>query len=465
MRTKLTVPGLDGYEQSILDSLFTQLIEKSTINQTRSNYYEARQQVRQLGISIPPSLENLEISLGWPEKSVTALESRINFDSFVIPGATDIDTGINKIVAQNKLNIEATMTHTSVLKYGCGFLAAMAGSNSAEPEVIIRHLSAKSSTGLYNTLTRRIDAALSITGTANGNVTEFILYLADQIITCSLKDSGSWKVDRVEHTLGRCPVVLMPFRPSTEDPFGRSRLSRGVMSLTDQGIRSLLRLEVSNEFNSAPKRYILGADEEAFVGQDGNPRNGWDTLISSMLALSRDEDGEVPEVGTFEQMKSGMHDGTLRTLSALVAGETDIPVGDLGIIHENPSSDAAMQTAYQQLNKHAERAHDTFGAAWSEVMQMAIMIRDGLSEVPEQLELLETKWRNPATPTKGAASQFAVSLVSAGILPADSDVVLEELGFDAVTIARIQADRKRANAGNRLASLVEAARNIRPEGQ
>src|SRR5699024_12675884 len=59
---------------------------------------------------------------------------------------------------------------------------------------------------------------------------------------------------RSPHRLGRCPIAVLPYRPSSESPLGRSRVTQAVMSITDRAVRSLLRMEVSAEFNSSPQR-------------------------------------------------------------------------------------------------------------------------------------------------------------------------------------------------------------------
>jgi len=129
-------------------------------------------------------------------------------------------------------------------------------------------------------------------------------------------------------------------------------------------------------------------------------------------------------------------------------------VNALGIIHDNPASDAAMHTAYLDLNSDAESAHEPFGAAWIDAMRMAVQIIEGSSE---GLELLSTKWRNPATPTLAAQADATTKLVQVGVLPADSDVTLELMGFDQVTIDRIVAHRRKASAGSRLDALAALA--------
>lgn len=455
----LVVPGLSEDDNDVLNACLWEIRAKAVINRRRTNYFDAKQVTRHLGIAIPPQLESVETVIGWPAKSVEELETRIDLDGFVLPGADAASVGLDRVWADNRLGIESTQAHTSSLKYGVSFLAVMAG-GAGEPDVVVRNLSPTSSTVLWDANRRRAAAGLSIITSEAGYPTEFILYLADKIVTCVFS-RGRWRVDEEPHNLGRCPVAVLPYKPSTESPLGRSRISQSVMSITDRAVRSLLRMEVSAEFYSSPQRYVLGADEKQFQDRDGNTIPQWVATISRFMAIPFGEDGQKPEVGQFPQLTMEPHMGMVRNDAALLAGETNIPVNALGIIHDNPSSDAAMHTAYLALNKAAERAHAPFGAGWVDAMQMAVMVRDGLSSVPDELTLLQAKWRDPATPTKQAATQAVVEQVREGILPPDSEVTLEQLGYDATTIQRLLSDRRRAQAGSRLTELVEAARAAR----
>jgi hypothetical protein len=234
------------------------------------------------------------------------------------------------------------------------------------------------------------------------------------------------------------------------------------MNIVDKAIRTSLRMEVGAEFYSAPQRYMLGADEKAFTGPNGEKKTGWEAIMGRMLAIARDEDGEIPTVGQFAQISMQPHIEMMREIASEFAGETNLPVGTLGIVHDNPSSDAAMHTAYLDLNADAESTHEPFGAAWVDAMKDAIVI-NGTGKF-EDLELLSAKWRDPATPTKSSASAAAVALVTAGILPADSDVALEMVGFDQVTIDRITEHRRNAEAKARTQQLIDAARSLTSGG-
>ncbi|RJU01985.1 phage portal protein [Arthrobacter frigidicola] len=435
----LVVPGLSESDNEALNQCLSQLNAVSWINLTRQRYFECKQLVRQLGIAIPPQLASFETVMGWPYKAVKSLASRIKLGGFAIPGEDAADFGLDRIWAENRLGIEAHHAHMSALTYGVSFVAVMAG-GEGEPAAVVRTLSPTSSTALWDANRRRASAALSVVSQESGHPTEFILYLADKIVTAKF-ERGRWSVEDAPHSLGRCPVVVLAYDSSPEYPFGRSRITQGVMRITDEAIRTSLRMEVSAEFYSSPQRYLLGANEEAFVGPNGEKKTQWDAVLGRMLAIGKDEDGDIPTVGQFPQMSMQPHVEMLRTIAAKFAGETSIPVNALGIIHDNPASDAAMHTAYLELNSDAESAHEPFGAAWVDAMRMAVQIAGGSDE---GLELLTTKWRDPSTPTKAAAADAVMKLVTAGVLPPDSAVTLEQLGFDQTTIDRIVADRRRS---------------------
>ena len=447
--------GLDDVAQAALDACWAQLEAKRWINDRRTRMFEGKYKARHLGIAVPQQLEKVETTLMWPAKAVEALESLINLEGFVIPDGQVADFGLDSIQRDNRLGIEATQAHVSALKYGVAFLAVVAGDKArGEPSVVIRNLSPVSSTAVWDPVLRRVTSALSVISSARVNgvfqPTEFILFLDDRVITATF-DGKNWGVDERPHALGRCPIAVLPFKPSIEEPFGRSRITRGVMTITERVARTLLRMEISAEFFSAQQRYALGADEDSFVGANGEKKSGWEVTIGRMLVLSRDEDGNIPTVGQFPQTSMQPHVDMIRSDAALFAGETNIPVSALGIIHDNPASDAAMQSAYMALYSEAERAWEPFGAGWVDAMQMAVTIRDG--GLPNELLGLRAKWARVDTPTMAARGDFVAKQIAAFPWMAESDVALEESGYDQTTVGRLRADRRRSQVSSLVSGI------------
>src|SRR5690606_38856407 len=254
-------------------------------------------------------------------------------------------------------------------------------------------------------------------------------------------------------------VEPLTFRPELDRPFGHSRISRAVMSLTDSGVRTILRSEVSAEFFSSPQRYALGAEEGAFAGDSAK----WKAVMGRMLSISRDEEGEIPTLGQFPQQSMEPHLAHLRALAAMFAGETGVPVSSLGIIHDNPSSADAIYAAKEDLVVEANAANRVWGSALRRAATTAVMLRDGLTEAPGELRALQAKWRNPATPSVVSASDAMLKQVQAIPWIAESDVARESMGYDQATIERLVADRRRARGRATIAGLRPPAQQAPPQ--
>lgn len=452
----LDVPRqLTAYEQAVTTRMAEQLATKSARNSLRSRYYDSEQVVQQLGIAIPKSFSAIESVIGWPQKAVDDLEQRIELEGFVLPGSTWEDHGLDLIWSDNRLALEASQAHTSALKYAVSFVSVLAG-DVGEPDVIVRPLSATSTTALWDSNQRRAEAGLTLTAFNEVEVTEFILFTAWDVVTCR-RENGAWTVERVPHRLGRAPIAVLPFKPSLEQPFGKSRITRAVMSITDRAVRTLLRTEVSAEFYSTPQRWVVGAAEGAFVGPNGEPRTGWEVTIGKLLALDATDEEQQPRVGQFPQMTMQPHIDMVRMDAAMFSGETGIPVDTLGVIHDNPSSGVGVQARYTPLIKTAERARVPFGIGWVDAMQMAAQVRDGVDAVPDELRRMEASFRPAHLPTVAEASDAMLKQVQAIPWIAESDVALERLGYSTTEIDRLLSTKRRAVSGSLAQQLLARA--------
>lgn len=86
-------------------------------------------------------------------------------------------------------------------------------------------------------------------------------------------------------------------------------------------------------------------------------------------------------------------------------------------------------------------------------MAAAVQIRDDLDAPPAELLRLDAKWRDPEEPMRSAAGDFLIKTVQAFPWLAESRVPLEQLGWDATTVERAWADKRRANVTSLLQRL------------
>lgn len=452
-------PQLPKAEAEAIEKMHGRISDHRQRHVVREHYYEGTSGLKSLGISIPPQLRDLEVALGWPAKAVNSLTQRVQMEGFVLPESSPSDWGIDVIEFENRLDVEASQIHHSTILHGCSFLAVFLGDPElGEPEVVIQAFPATHATGLYRPTSRSLGASLLILDEDDTAVPTRMLALFEHIIHDMRRDNTGWSITSYENTLGRVPVELQAFGASLTRPFGKSFLSRDMMNITDNAMRTVARAEVGSEFFTAPQRYILGADEEAFIDENGNPLPAWDLMMGRILGLPYNEEHEVmPEVGTFPQQSMQPYTEQLRTYAGLFAGASGLPVASLGIISDNPASAEGVHAVREDLLVTARDATASFGGAWVRTMQTAVQLKNNLPEVPDELKRMTVRWADPAAPSRSASADAALKLVSSGILPADSDVALEMVGLSTADILRIQAHRQVKAAPDRLAGLLEGA--------
>ena len=215
------------------------------------------------------------------------------------------------------------------------------------------------------------------------------------------------------------------------------------MSITDNAMRAALRSEVSAEFFTAPQKYLLGADEESFSGT-----TKWDAYIGTIFAVSKDADGDVPQFGQLAQGSMQPHIDYMRSLAARFSGETNVPLSELGVVSDNPASAEAIYAAKEALVVEAQNLNADNGSALVNVALMAMAITEGttFSEQAARRLVIQPKFRNPAMPSVVTQADAMLKDVQAVPWLAESDVLLEELGFSDDQIQRLRSDRDRATS-------------------
>ena len=179
------------------------------------------------------------------------------------------------------------------------------------------------------------------------------------------------------------PVIL---RPDAVRPFGHSRISRACMSIMQQALRTLRRVEVSAEFYSFPQKYVTG------LSQDAERMDKWKATYSSFMQFDKDEDGTIPQVGQFTQQSMSPYVDQIRMLAGLFSGETGLTLDDLGFPSDNPSSAEAIKATHETLRLTARKAQRTFGVGFLNAGYLAACIRDDYGYQRQQVYLTRPKW-------------------------------------------------------------------------
>ena len=449
-----SAPSLDREAAELAFEMVQQLDAKRVRNAVRQIAYDQKTLLEDLQISMPPQLRGvLEPVLGWPAKSVDVLANRISFERFVQPGEDADAFGLNQIAQENAFVNEFAMAVTSALTHSVSFLTASQGGDG-DPDILWLAKSAQNATGLWDVRGRRLKAGLSVLSRTDGDIDRMAVYLPDRVVTFERTARG-WIADAVGNPTGRVLMEPLVFRPDLHRKFGRSRISRAVLAHTGSAMRTIARSEVAAEFFAYPQRYALGVDQQAFDA------NKWKATMSTFMAISKDEEGDIPTVGAFPQQSMLPHTEQLRQWASLLASESNIPLDELGFPSDNPSSDAAIQSQRDPLRLVADSfIRGQAKPALRRLAETSVMLRDGLSSVPDGVSQVSA-WFAPTLHISDSAAADAV-LKQVSVMPwlADSPVILEKLGYSQDAIDRLLADKRRAAGGSRLERVVNAAREV-----
>lgn len=456
----LIISGLEDGEQAVVTRLWKQLQAKQPRNLLRASYYDGRRAINQVGSIIPPQYFRLAIVLGWSGKAVDTLARRCNLDGFVWPDGSLDELGGRDLWDANYLGAEVSSGIISSLIHGVSFLVTTKGDQSAgEPPALIHAKDALNATGTWNTRTRRLDNLLSITGRDDeGNPTNLALYLDGVTLVCE-RDSSGWSVDRQIHPWG-VPAEALVYKPRVGRPFGTARISRTVMSLHDQALRTVIRLEGHMDVYSFPELWLLGADDSIFKNADGTSKTAWQVMLGRIKAIPDDDGADNPraDVKQFTANDPEPHIKALKQQAQLFSGETSIPLTSLGVSDlSNPTSADAYIASREDLIAEAEGATDDWAPALRRSVCRALAIQNDLDAIPDEWASIDTKWRSPVYLSRAAAADAGAKQLGAVPWLADTEVGLELLGLDEQQITRAMSDRRRNGGSAALRAITEAA--------
>jgi hypothetical protein len=343
------VPGLTPDLQDTLDFLVKKLIHKQQRNLLRRRYYDYKQTASSIGLNLASDLARLGSVLGWPAKAVDSMVRRTVLDTWITPDEDSADDiGLTSIIEANQLQTLIPAALTACLMHSCAFGFVSAG-GEGEPDVLVSFASAETATAEWDERLRGPIAALSVVSwDAQGAPDHMALYVPGLVVVMR-RSLNTWTVDPSEYdeTLG-LPVYPIAYQPLLGRPFGASRISRPVMALTDSAVRTLVRTEIGAEFYNLPQRYVLGANPSAFKDH-GEDVPGWISNLKSLWTLSRDKDGQIPQVGQFTQATMQPNVDHFRMIAQTFAAETSLPLRSLGVVGDNPESADAIMEANREL--------------------------------------------------------------------------------------------------------------------
>ena len=428
-------------EREVFERLRTAREDSLADLQLSEAYYLGEYVVRNLRISIPESLEFINTVLGWGGLAVDPRVERMRFESFRFAGQTEADETLAGIMDANGFEAELSMALTDAYSLGRGYITV---GTSEDPEMPLITADSPMNTAVeWDVRTRSPRHVLSVY--AEGKSTKAVLQMPRKTLRLSHdgQDGSEWHLDgRDFHDLPLVPVVRLAHAPLSGARQGRSAITPALRAIIQGASRTLLGLEVAREFYSVPQKAILGAAESDFINPDGSRKTAWEVYLHAVLALERDEDGNLPDIKQMQAYDPSVYTKVVEMYGAQASGELGLPPQYLGLYTEgNPVSAEGGQVSEGRLDRRARLDMARFTPELRRVAQYALRLsRKGL-DLPEGAERLSVDWTAPEMFNVSQASDAIGKQVAAEAVAPNSDVVLKRLGYSPLERLRLEQDR------------------------
>lgn len=430
--------------QRWVDALVSEYEAHGGHNDMLRDYYDGNVSVSDYGVTA--DIDN-DQRCHWPQKAVDALADRITLESLTVAEG-DQDT-LDAIVRRNDL-ISNYNRHLPVkLLYGC--MAATV--NRGDDGALVRFHSAETFTAIPSPdFTDGVVAAgmaiarREVTPWSDGVMVPTVinLHMPGNVGEFRQVDKGVWTyADGPTREELPTLYVFAHNAKGTIAPFGRTRITSFVRTLTDDAIRCMWHMQISGAFYSMAKLWLTGLTDEQF---DAVMENKSKYQLSRILALTNGNDGERPQVGQLSGNSPQPFIDELRALACQFSGATGVPLNSLGIVQDNPSSADAIQAAREDICLIAERDIEADRSTLRRVMQAAMAIEKnvttaGLDEADADVL---ASYASPELYSLSARTDAAMKIASIDEAFAASDAFREMVGLDEAKREQLRAEAARA---------------------
>lgn len=350
------------------------LTAKRTRVLMRYNYYDMKNGIQYLQTIIPGQFMWMAQTMGWCGTAVDKLADRLTFREF-----KNDNFEINTIFRMNNPDILPDSAILSALISSCSFIYISKGETRCPRMQVI---DGSNATGVIDPITNMLTEGYAVLKRNENREPVLEAYF----VAGRTEYYQGGKCIRTDvHKAPYALLVPVIYRPDAMRPFGHSRISRSCMNLMQGAMRTLLRSEVTAEFYSFPQKYATGLSQDLELEK-------YRATIATFLTFSKDDEGDAPKLGQFNQQNMDPHITQLKMFASLFAGETGLTMDDLGFVTDNPSSAEAIKASHENLRLVARKAQRTFGSGFLNAGFLAACVRDNLTYKREQFYLAKPAW-------------------------------------------------------------------------
>lgn len=456
--------GLSGPDAETVRELVREWESHRRHNELRDRYYLGRVKVKDLGVSVNKEISRqLDPHVDWAAKCVDWWADRVQFEGVSAESEED-EAALRSVFAANDMKNTVHKAASCALRHSCAFMAVTAGDEEAgEPGTVVSAYPATASSAIYDEARKRIRCGLVVAATARRSpgsrerVPSLAYVMDDSNLIVLSRGEGGWSAEYRPHGMGRVPMEPVAYHATLERPFGRSRITRAVMSLVDDAQRAMANMTACAAFNAAPQKFLLGVDSAAARALAESPFRAY---VGSLFMATDSRSGKTPQYGQLPQVSMQPHVDYMRSLAAQFSGTTGVPLSSLGVVSDNPSSAEAIYAGKEDAVVDIQAFVGAVKRSVAVVSAMVLANERGVTFAEAARSPLSVNFASPAMPSVVSQSDAMVKQISAIPWLASSDVALRELGYSEEQIVQLRSDRRRAGA---IASLNAADGPVQAE--
>ena len=445
-----------GLPSSLRDTV-EQLTEEYARHQGHNNklkdYYDGNVRVSDYGVTA--DIEN-DQTCDWPEKAVSAWAERITLERVSLAAEQD-STDLDRVLEYNDL-INAYNQHVPVKGlYGC--MAATVTRDQAG-HARVRFHGADTFTAIPSPdFTDGVVAsglAIARREFTSWSMQQMVptvvhLHLPHDVGEFRQVESGRWVYE--DAPIAEELPTLYVFahrRVGTVAPFGRTRITKFVRTLTDDAIRCMWHMQISGAFYSMAKLYMVGLTNDQF---DAVMENKSQYQLSRMLALTTNEEtGQNPVIGQLSGNSPQPFIEELRSLATQFSGATSVPLDALGIVQDNPSSAEAISSARENIALIAKRDIESDKATLRRVIRAALAIEGNTTT--DRLDAdVHLKFADPVRYSPAANADWALKVNSMREVFGKTDVAARAVGIDDDELDEVKSEEAKEAAATMARAL------------
>lgn len=346
------------------------------------DYYNQKDEMdNSQAITENKKMQQITKKVGWIPKAVDSLANRLQFSSF----GNDDELLVNDIFVRNNRDVLFKTMFKGAIISSCDFVYI---SKNTDGTARLQVIDGYNATGVIDTSTMLLTEGYAVlerdsyTGTPSLEA-----YFTKGKTQYFSNQDYSEPIEEINNVLDYPLLVPIIYNPDATRPFGRSLISDSLMKYVDDAKETLRLMSVSAQFYSFPQKWVTGLDNRV------EQFDKWKMVMSAMMAFARDEDGNTPTVGQFQQQSMSPYNDQLKTLASMFSGETGLTLDDLGFTTSNPSSAEAIKATHESLRLMARSAQETFEVGIINVAFLAKSLESNFQFKRSQFAKLKIRWK------------------------------------------------------------------------